>query len=393
MSIVVVLIVVGAPARGEVRPEVQNGIKIDRSGHTGLASFVTAADGTAIPMQSVPALRRVQPKDFLKEHGGLFGVTDADKQLTVDAQRTRTDRFGYAHTTYKQVHKGIEVFAGVLKVHQDTFGAVVSANGDFFPIPDALNTTPTLTANQAIAAARSRIENAQAQPEVEVSRLVIVDPGWYGDVPAGAHLAYYIILRDLAAGVREAFFINAQTGKTLDQWNLLHTAKSRSVFDDSIFSTVRTEGGPPVGDFDSDTAYDYTGDFYDYLSRAFGRDSIDDFGASLEAVVHLQSTSCPNAFGGGTSSFFCTGVVTDDIVAHEFTHGLTEFTAQLIYQNQPGQLNESFSDVFGEIVDLLNGDAAFVDELTGPSWPAHGTGPGRDTPKPTAIPSILLTCS
>jgi hypothetical protein len=77
---------------------------------------------------------------------------------------------------------------------------------------------------------------------------------------------------------------------------------------------------------------------------------------------------------------FCPGTATDDIVAHELTHGVTDFTANLIYRNQSGQLNESFSDVFGELIDLFNGDAAYAGEPVGPPWPVHPTGPGQDAP-------------
>ncbi len=45
----------------------------------------------------------------------------------------------------------------------------------------------------------------------------------------------------------------------------------------------------------------------------------------------------------------------DDIVGHEFTHGVIDHSAGLIYFSQSGALNESFSDIFGETIDLTNG--------------------------------------
>lgn len=77
---------------------------------------------------------------------------------------------------------------------------------------------------------------------------------------------------------------------------------------------------------------------------------------------------------------FCDGAVTDDVVAHELTHGVTQNTANLIYQNQSGQLNESFSDVFGELVDLYNGGAEFDGPPTATPFGNHPTGSGVDTP-------------
>ena len=48
-------------------------------------------------------------------------------------------------------------------------------------------------------------------------------------------------------------------------------------------------------------------------------------------------------------------IVVDDVVAHEMTHGVTEYESNLIYSYQSGAINESFSDIWGEFVDLTNG--------------------------------------
>ena len=47
-----------------------------------------------------------------------------------------------------------------------------------------------------------------------------------------------------------------------------------------------------------------------------------------------------------------------DILAHEFTHGVTNYTCDLVYNREPGALNESFSDLFGEFVErvVMNGN-------------------------------------
>jgi hypothetical protein len=243
---------------------------------------------------------------------------------------------------------------------------------------DTLAVTPTLSLDQAVAHASAVIKNGA--PRLEHSELLVVDPGWYGDPSIGAHLAYYLILEDVAAAVRQGFFVDAHSGALLDQWDLLHTALNRRIIDDQTGLIVRTEGGPPTGDEDADAAYDYAGDMYRLLMNAFGRDGLDATGGLFAATVNVQSTSCPNAFASGASTSFCTGTATDDVVAHEFGHVLTNFTAQLIYQNQPGQLNESYSDVWGEIVDLLNGNASFAGVPGGTPWPVHPTGPGTDAP-------------
>ena len=77
----------------------------------------------------------------------------------------------------------------------------------------------------------------------------------------------------------------------------------------------------------------------------------------LNAYVH-RGVAYNNAFWDGSEMVFGDGdgvLFTDftkslDVIAHELTHGVTEFTAGLDYHNQPGALNESISDVFGSLV-------------------------------------------
>lgn len=51
---------------------------------------------------------------------------------------------------------------------------------------------------------------------------------------------------------------------------------------------------------------------------------------------------------GGSYRPFCAA---QDIVTHEFVHSFTAHTSGLVYENQPGALNESLSDIFGYLVE------------------------------------------
>src|SRR5262249_23725504 len=76
----------------------------------------------------------------------------------------------------------------------------------------------------------------------------------------------------------------------------------------------------------------------------------------------------------------------DDIVAHELTHGFTQYTSGLFAYYQSGAINESISDVFGEFVDLSNGhgnDAPAVRWLIGED--IGGGGAIRSMQDPTAF--------
>ena len=102
---------------------------------------------------------------------------------------------------------------------------------------------------------------------------------------------------------------------------------------------------------------DSTGESYWLFANAFGRDSYDDEGALMD-VRHNRpvtpTSGCPNASWNGSFTSYCDGVYADDVVSHEWGHAYTEYTSGLIYQWQSGALNESFSDVLGETLDLIN---------------------------------------
>jgi thermolysin len=53
----------------------------------------------------------------------------------------------------------------------------------------------------------------------------------------------------------------------------------------------------------------------------------------------------PNLTLGGQRWNFLAGSL--DVVAHELTHGVTDYSSGLIYENESGALNEAFSDIMG----------------------------------------------
>lgn len=96
---------------------------------------------------------------------------------------------------------------------------------------------------------------------------------------------------------------------------------------------------------------------YDYFLQKHGRNSLDGNGLPLRAYVHYGPRGYNNAFYPfGSNSIFIgdngnNPLSSIDICAHELGHGITYFTADLIYQNESGALNESFSDIIGKSVE------------------------------------------
>ena len=138
--------------------------------------------------------------------------------------------------------------------------------------------------------------------------------------------------------------------------------KERRIYDAKNKSTlpgvlVRVEGGAPVNDPAADEAYDGAGWTYDLYKNVYRRNSVDDKGLTLDSTVHF-SEKYDNAFwngaqmvyGDGDGKIFNRFTKAIDVIGHELTHGVTQYTAKLEYQDQSGALNEHISDVFGSIV-------------------------------------------
>ena len=138
--------------------------------------------------------------------------------------------------------------------------------------------------------------------------------------------------------------------------------KHRTIFDDQQTTNlpgtkVRDEGAGPTNDIAVNEAYDYSGDTYDFYSQVFNRNSVDDHGLTIKSTVHYD-TKYDNAFwngqqmiyGDGDGELFERFTISIDVIGHELTHGVTQNEAQLTYQDQPGALNESMSDVFGSLI-------------------------------------------
>ena len=124
-------------------------------------------------------------------------------------------------------------------------------------------------------------------------------------------------------------------------------------------------------------AHVYSSFTYDYYFKRFGRQGLDNANIPMTNLVHLVRRSdifaakdltywanafyagdgimvygegCDCTLGGQRMNYFSAGL---DIVAHELSHGVTEFTSHLNYLNESGALNEAFSDIMGTSVEFF----------------------------------------
>lgn len=120
---------------------------------------------------------------------------------------------------------------------------------------------------------------------------------------------------------------------------------------------VRGEGDAATKDVAVNEAYDSSGKTYEFYDTIFSRNSVDDRGLRLDSSVHY-GVQYDNAFwdgqqmiyGDGDGELFNRFTISLDVIGHELTHGVTQYTAALQYSGQSGALNESMSDVFGSLV-------------------------------------------
>ncbi|MFI1719646.1 M4 family metallopeptidase [Streptomyces sp. NPDC020489] len=180
---------------------------------------------------------------------------------------------------------------------------------------------------------------------------------------------------------------------------------------------VRGEGEEPGTDATVNRAYAGLGATFELFLSAYARDSIDGGGLPLDATVHYDE-NYNNAFwngeqmvfGDGDGEIFLDFTLPIDVIGHELTHGVTQYTANLTYFGQPGALNESMSDVFGSLIkqhtlgqtadeaDWLIGAGLLAPRVTGSalrSMKAPGTAYDDDVlgkdPQPATMDDFVRT--
>ena len=341
------------------------------TGAVRFASFVPGSLTLRVPQGATP---EEKARAFFDEYGSTFGLSDFELELRPTGRRT--DHHGFTHLAYRQVYRGVPVFAGVLLVHFDPAGRLTVVNGTFLPRL-TLDTRPAWSRDRAAEIAVSTVEvqrrqqNDQTSSATETltavgSTLYVFRAGLAQGVQGPVHLVWEIEVVSAEPGVREFVYVDAHNGKVVDQITGIHDALDREVYQTNLGNLVWEEGDtdPIPAGWAGGTAVEVQ-DWQDEIDGAKegyhlfrhltnGSWLSYDGGDSTLKSINL-GTNCRNAWWDGIATNFCNGVTGDDIVTHEWGHAYTDFTHNLIYQWQPGALNEAYSDMWGESVDLLNG--------------------------------------
>ena len=181
--------------------------------------------------------------------------------------------------------------------------------------------------------------------------------------PGANHLVWQVEVSN-DVDVREFIYVDAHTGKIVDRLPGIYDAMTRRAYDGRFLPVVPPEypGSPfwvegqtfPTPVAEANNMITSSKEVYNFYKNAFGRDSYDGAGHVLDSIFN-RGYQCPNASWNGAFISFCNGFTSDDVTGHEWTHAYTEYTHGLIYEWQSGALNESYSDIFGETIDRING--------------------------------------
>lgn len=366
------------------------------SRRTGVYDSVRVVGGATSVLAAANALQspEARARGFLASYGGLVGMTATERQLaatstaplaTTDASalllaRVLTEKNGATHVKFDQTYRGLPVLGAQLVVHLNQFG-VTGVNGNY--VPDVrVGKTPKVTAAKANATALASLRKSPAAASLRVfkSALGVYREGLLEGYKGRNRLAHAVTVLN-ANGDSVQVWVDAQTGDVLNQIGLTPHAMYRLVFNQSYNGSdaeaIIEEGNPlkpalplppsgvpiPQG-YEASALFHFAGQTYNFFSSGVGWDSYNNQGSRMRTVLIYPDdpandpTKCPNANWNGTTTNYCPEVTADDVVSHEWGHAYTQFTHNLIYSYQSGALNESYSDIYGESLDLLNGHDA-----------------------------------
>lgn len=328
----------------------------------GVARFIVGnlgnAPASSLAADLAPALATIAPQ---------FRINQGDLRL----KRSYKDAQGDEHYRYQVSHNGRAIYGGELRLHARA-GKIIAANtnvrGDLTG-PEKAVVAPEAA---ALAVAEDReaplsARTAAGEPELFYYR-------------AGDKLLLVYEIRQTGSKsdgtpVDDSVLVNSQDGSIVERIPHVHTALDRKLYDGLTKSTLpgtlaRIEGADPVADAVVNTNYDHLGTVYKCYSELFGRDSINNAGATLISTVHHQ-VNYVNAFWNGTQMVYGDGNGVDasnlanslDVTAHELTHAVTDYESDLVYSGESGGLNESMSDIFGAVCEWY-GDGKVVSDRT-----------------------------
>ncbi|MGN9163281.1 M4 family metallopeptidase [Clostridium sulfidigenes] len=344
---------------------------------------------------------------FLQENKDIFGIDNAKEELKV--LEVNKDDIGDTFVKFAQVIEGTEVDNSLINVHYDKNGVIVSVNGNLEENKEITTLgSKDISPEEAIKIAKGQFKDKTIKNTPKVTDKIIVTKD-------GVNYEVYkinIFFMEPTIGNYDVF-VEVNSGKVIktenkirfntavtgtgtdvlgetrelnlnqsgDQYQMINLTNHGNIYNydmkKDIDITKRTVVSNSTGQFTNEddkapVSAHYNADkVLSFYKNLFNRNSIDDNGMIIESHTHFNS-DYNNAFwlgnaiidgvsvsgsmfygdGDGEEFTYLSGDL--DVVGHEMTHGIVEYTAGLVYEYQPGALDESMADVFGVLISSYN---------------------------------------
>lgn len=382
----------------------------EASNVVSIAEIVRIKDSSTIPNY----IKFKKGKEFaLSElENWLQHYFKSDEKIGLKLIKAEKDLLGYTHYRFQQTINNVPVKFGIYLAHVKN-GLVESVNGELM---DKINnpTVASLTESAALNIALNHVgaqsykwELAEEEEHLKLEQndpnatffpkgeLVLLNDA--GNISKDLKLVYSFNIYAQEPFGRKEVYVDAISGEIIWEEDLIHEADvvgtattlysgtQPIVSDDTAgpFRLRESGRGNGIRTFDMGHGTSYAGASdvvntssvwitpeagldahwgaemtYDYFYNVHGRNSIDGSGFILNSYVSYDN-AYSNAFWDGQRMTYGDGNSNStpytalDIAGHEITHGLTDNTADLIYQGESGALNESFSDIFGISMEFV----------------------------------------
>lgn len=317
-------------------------------------------------------------KNIRADKGAKLELTDLPEKLepvkiVSDQDDPVLQRAGKAasrkHYFFRQKLKNLEVYGSQVTVHQSNNEDIYAFDGAL--VQDKPLETEKITEDQAQIIALNKVRSlSNARATIEDREKVAVNPEFLGISDDDKTYPAVVVTTNQVSGqlaTPRRTIVSLTDGAVIQSIEMVDYAMNRMVYNcnenpTGQCSLRRPEGSAPSGEAEPDSMYTFLGEIYNFYKVKTNRDSYDGAGASMRAFVNLPAEIngeklCPNARwirGNGPADNqlqTCPGWNTRDIDAHEFTHGVVEYTANLDFMDQSGALNEAIADVFAMGID------------------------------------------
>ena len=288
---------------------------------------------------------------LIKEHGEIFKVNIETTKLVLDT--TFIDEIGMHNHNFHQHHKGYPVYKSFLRLHIDKEDIVTAISSNLIPsLREELNPI-NIDLNEARFIGELAMPESYEVNEPYLALFVDKEGIISGE---NARLVWIQERANDSIPSWNELIVDATNGVLIEVINKIKDIRNRNTYSAQNQNNlpgvlVRNESSNPSADVDINEVHDNSGLVYNYFMNTHSRDSYNGNGEEINSVTNYR-TNYRNAYWTSGWLVYGDNMGTLDIVAHEFTHAITDNSqADLIYAWQSGALSESYSDIMAMAVD------------------------------------------